>query len=431
MRNSDYFQGKKVTVVGLGRSGLACANLLFDLGAEVWVSDQEDTPSQHACAARLKSPCIKLELGRHSRGFIQGKDLVVVSPGVTNASLPVVWAEEAGVPVVSEIEIGWMLCPAAIIAVTGSSGKTTVATLIAKVLESAGKKALALGNIGDPFCADVAHLSAEDFVSLEVSSFQLERIRDFRPKIALILNISRNHLDRHRDMQEYIAAKKRIFMNQGKEDYLVVNKEDGLLVEMAAQAESRVEYFSASGPWNPNQSAVVKVAQLLGIGEGVCSRVFEDFKGLPHRLEFVAEVDRVKFVNDSKATLVESAIWAINNIKAPILLIAGGKDKGVDYRGILAAAKGRVKEIILIGAAKDKIRQALSGKLPLSEAAGLSQAVELAFQKASAGDCVLLSPMCSSFDMFSSYEERGEVFKKAVKALVVKNKERNLNINNK
>ncbi|MCX5713681.1 MAG: UDP-N-acetylmuramoyl-L-alanine--D-glutamate ligase [Candidatus Omnitrophica bacterium] len=414
MRNSDYFKGKKVTVVGLARSGLACANLLYDLGSEVWVSEINDSPVTRQSAARLKVPYIKLELGRHTREFIEGKDLVVVSPGVANTSLPVVWAQESGIPVLSEIEIGWMLCPAKIIAVTGSSGKTTVTTLIARVLATAGKKAFALGNIGSPFCQEVAEISPGDFVSLEVSSFQLERIRGFKPDIAVMLNINRNHLDRHKDMQEYIDAKKHIFMNQDGGDFLVINKEDEVLVEIAREVKSRVEYFFPQPPWNPNQAAVIKVAQLLNIKEDVCRKVFKDFKGLPHRLEFVAEIGQVRFINDSKATLVESAIWAISNISSPIVLIAGGKDKGVDYSGILPAAKGRVKEVILIGQAKDKIRDALFGKLPLSEASNLKQAVEMAYNKASSGDCVLLSPMCSSFDMFSSYEERGDEFKRMV-----------------
>ncbi len=417
MRNADYFRGKKVTVVGLARSGLACANLLYELGAQVSVSELKDTPATRESASNLKSPCIKLELGKHSREYIAGKDLIVVSPGVGNSSLPVVWAQESGVPVVSEIEIGWMLCPASIIALTGSSGKTTVTTLIAKVLEAAGKKAFVLGNIGNPFCREVAKISPADFVSLEVSSFQLERIRDFKPGIAVILNILRNHLDRHKDMQEYLEVKKRIFMNQDKNDYLVVNREDETLLELAKDARPRVEYFFQSPSRNPNYAAVAKVAQILGIEKEVCAKVFAGFKGLPHRMEFVAAIDNVKFINDSKATLVESTVWAINNIDSPILLIAGGKDKGVDYKGLLPAAKGRVREVILIGQAKDKIREAFSGKLPLSEAEDLRQAVEMAYKKASSGDCVLLSPMCSSFDMFSDYEERGEVFKQAVLSL--------------
>jgi UDP-N-acetylmuramoylalanine--D-glutamate ligase len=417
MRNVDFFKGKRVTVVGLARSGLACANLLSDLGAEVSVSELAETPTITANTAQLKSPRIKLEIGKHSREFIQGRDILVVSPGVTSHSLPVTWAQAAGIPVLSEIEVGWILCPATIIAVTGSSGKTTVATLIGKVLEQAGKKVFILGNIGNPFCGEVAKIAPGDFVVLEVSSFQLERTRDFQPKIALILNINRNHLDRHEDMQEYIAAKKRIFLNQDEKDYLILNGRDSLLRGIAEQVKARVLYFQDQPPWNPNQAAVLSVAQVLGIEDGLCAKVFSDFKGLPHRLEFVAEVGGVRFVNDSKATLVESTLWAIDNLRSPIILIAGGKDKGLDYRLILAAAKAKVKEVILIGQAREKIKQALAGQLPLSEASSLKDAVGLAFCKAAPGDCVLLSPMCASFDMFSDYEQRGEVFKQAVYAL--------------
>lgn len=422
MRNTDYFKNKKVTVVGLARSGLACANLLFALGAEVSVSDNRDNPQTRLNAAKLKSKNINIELGKHTPQFIIGRDLVIISPGVERGALPVSLARKSGIPVISEIEVGWILCPAEIIAVTGSCGKTTVATLIGRVLEAAGKKAHILGNIGSPFCGELPKIKPEDFVALEVSSFQLETIEKFKPKISVMLNFSPNHLDRYKDIGEYLEAKKRIFINQDSSDFLVLNKNDSALKGLAAEAKAKVVYFCESSRFNPNQAAVIAVASVLGINRETALSVFKDFKGIEHRMEEVAEVNNIKFINDSKATTVDSAIWALKNIERPVFLIAGGKDKGVDYSRILDFARGKVKEVILIGEAKEKIKEALEGDLSVEEAADLEEAVSRAFYKAGRGDCVLLSPMCSSFDMFSDYEERGRVFKEIVRNLAKKTK---------
>jgi len=420
MRNIDYFRNKKVTVVGLARSGLACAQLLSDLGAEVSVTDCSDTPAVRLNTVRLKEKNIRFESGKHTPEFIAGRDFIVISPGVTNTSLPVTWARELGIPVIAEIEVAWMVCPACVIAVTGSSGKTTVATLIGKVLEASGKRVFVCGNIGTPFCGEVAKIGPDDFVSLEVSSFQLETIRSFKPKIAVMLNFSRNHLDRHKDIEEYLNAKKRIFMNQGEDEFLVLNKQDPVLKGLAGEAKAKAVYFSETGQFNPNQAAVAAVSSILGINNNLCARVFADFKGLEHRLEYVTRVNNIIFINDSKATTVESAVWAIKNISSPVILIAGGRDKGVDYRGIIDVSRKKVKEVIVIGEARQKIEDALRGALPLNDASTLEEAVRKAFHDAAPGDCVLLSPMCSSFDMFLDYEERGRVFKNAVYALVQK-----------
>ncbi|MFA4889993.1 MAG: UDP-N-acetylmuramoyl-L-alanine--D-glutamate ligase [Candidatus Omnitrophota bacterium] len=422
MRNKEFFLGQRITIVGLARSGLACAKLLHGLGAKVSVTDNQDTPAVAAIAAELKSKEIKVELGSHSLDFVQGSDLVVVSPGVTNVNPVVAWARDNFIAVVSEIEIGWMLCPAEVIAITGSGGKTTVATLIGRALEAAGKKAFICGNIGKAFCGEVEKMRPGDFVSLEVSSFQLERIKDFRPKVAVMLNFSKNHLDRHKDMREYLEAKKRVFINQSRDDYLVLNQNDAVLRDLGQEAKAKVVFFSESEEFNPNQAAVVAVAAILGIEENICRKVFREFIGIEHRMEFVAEIDGVKFINDSKATLAESTAWAIKNIPAPIILIAGGIDKGVDYKAILEVARGKVKKMVLIGVAKQIIRNALGAGLDLAEAGTLEEAVVMAKNFAQPGDCVLLSPMCSSFDMFADYEERGRVFKQAVYNLVITEK---------
>lgn len=414
MRNTDYFKNKRITIVGLGRSGLACANLLSDLGSDISITDCNDNPGIRQNATRLKSKDIRLELGKHSKEFIKDNDLVVASPGVEDNSLPFVWAKELKIPIISEIEIGWILSPATIIAVTGSNGKTTVATLIAKVLERANKKVFLCGNIGRPFTEDLTKMQQGDFVSLEISSFQLETTKRFKPKISLILNISSNHLNRYKTMQEYIQAKKRIYINQDSTDFLVLNYNDLILRELAKEAKAKVEFFLETKELNPDQAAVLTIGSILGIDKQLCLDVFSDFKGIEHRMEFVIEKKGVKFINDSKATTVESAIWALKNIVEPIIWIAGGRDKGIDYSIIAELAAKKVKKMILIGEAKEKIRDSLKNSLSIEDAISLEEAVRKAFSYATCGDCVLLSPMCSSYDMFSDYEQRGRVFKQIV-----------------
>jgi len=417
MRNINYFKDKKVTIVGLARSGAACAWLLDSLGARVSVTELKDNQETRRCALQLAPGRIRVELGRHTPEFIHGQELVVVSPGVGVDALPVAWARDGKIPVISEIEVAWKLCSGAVIAVTGSSGKTTVTTLIARTLQAAGKKTFVLGNIGDPFSGQVANISADDYVCLEASSFQLEGIRDFRPKVAVMLNLGRNHLDRHKDMQEYVSAKKRIFLNQDKTDFLVYNHDDALIRAAAAGSGASLIPFRASGGCNPNLEAVSAVAGTLGIDKALVQKVFRDFKGLPHRMEEVEGPGGVRFVNDSKATTAESTIWALNSINAPVILIAGGKDKGVDYGLIKPALRPKAKLIVLIGEAAKKIGEQLAGVVPVEYASGLVEALNFAYSAACPGECVLLSPMCSSFDQFCGYEERGEVFKKAVASL--------------
>lgn len=417
MRNPDYFRNKKVTVIGLARSGLACANLLYNCGAEVSLSDSQDNPALRQNLAKLKSPSIKVELGKHSPELIQNSDLIVVSPGVPANASPITWAKKSNIPVVSEIEVAWRLSPATLIAVTGSNGKTTATTLIGRILQAAGKKAYTCGNIGNPFCGEVEKIKEGDFVALEASSFQLETIDKFKPQIALILNFSRNHLDRYRDMQEYLAAKKRIFRNQESSDYLVLNRQDPALRELEKEAKAKTIFFQQDETFNQNQAALLCVASILGVAQDTVLKVFQEFKGIEHRLEYVSEIKGIKFINDSKATTVEAAAWALNNIPGQVILIAGGRDKGNDYRQILDLARKKVKQLIVIGEARKKMQEAFRGYLAVAEAATLDAAVKQAYQKGGSGDYVLLSPMCSSFDMFSNYEERGTVFKRAVSNL--------------
>lgn len=420
----DY-RNKKITVVGLARSGLSAAHLLADLGAKVFVSEKSDNDNLRALASGLRKRRIEVELGGHTESFIKEKDLIVASPGVSNRAYPLIRADELKIPVISEIELAWSLCPATVIAVTGTNGKTTVTTLIAKILEAKGKRAFALGNIGKPFSGEVRNMNCADFVSLEVSSFQLERIINFKPKVSVILNISLDHLDRYKDMDEYLAAKKRIYMNQEKDDYSVLNYDDQVIRALSKETKAKTVFFSSkdsSGDsgfnLNPNHFAVMAVGSIFGISKDACLEVFRNFKGVEHRLEEVRRLDGIKFINDSKATNVDSTVWALNNISEPVILIAGGRDKNSDYRTISNLLKEKVKFLILIGEAADKINNSFKGLLPIKRASSLDEAVNLAFGKAASGDCVLLSPMCASFDMFDNYEHRGKIFKEIVDRLI-------------
>ena len=410
-------------MVGLARSGAAVSRLLRDLGSQVYVTDSADNDRLRLLAEDLKRRGIYLETGGHSLDFIRNKDLVVSSPGVSNKSQALLWADELKIPVVSEIELSWSLCPATVIAITGTNGKTTVTTLLGKVLETADRRVWTLGNIGKPFAQEVMNMHSDDFVSLEVSSFQLERIIAFKPKVSVILNFTRDHLDRYGDMPEYLAAKKRIFMNQSRDDYLVLNYDQPILRGLAKESKAKVIFFNArratqdAPHLNPNHYAVMAVAKIFGISEARCMEVFRNFKGVEHRLEQVRTINGIEFINDSKATNVDSTVWALQGMHKPTILIAGGRDKNSDYRLISDLIKQKVKLLMLIGEAREKIRTAFKGLLSIEEASSLEEATQKSFKRAHGGDCVLLSPMCASFDMFEDYEQRGRVFKEIVNKL--------------
>lgn len=421
MINTDRFRGKKVLVAGLARSGVASANLLYGLGAKVSVTDNQDTAQIRANAEELKSKDILVELGRHTIDFVKPNDILVLSPGVPKDSPVVAWAEELKIPIIGEIELAWQLCPAKVIAITGTNGKTTVTTLTGKILEKAGLGVYVCGNIGTPFTSEVSKIKESDYACLEISSFQLERITTFKPKVSVILNLSRNHLDRYKDMESYLADKKRIFMNQDSGDSLVLNYDDPVIRDLAKETKAKVVYFQKEHGLNANQSACLAVSSVLGIERAIALEVFKEFKGVEHRMEEVAEINNIRFINDSKSTTTEATVWALNNLDNPIVLIAGGREKGNDYSAVLGLARKKVKAAVLIGEAKDKIKKAFGESLALDEAGSLDEAVRLAYSKASPGDYVLFSPMCKSFDMFLNYEDRGRKFKESVFNIAKKN----------
>ena len=417
MINQSYFKDRNITVVGLGKSGFACARLLYNIGARVSVTEK-DKNSQVMRYVRQLPSSISKELGRHTPQFIQGRDLIITSPGVDEKSQPLIWAGQFGIPVISEIECAWFLCPAKVIAITGTNGKTTTTTLIGRVLSAAGCKTFVLGNIGTPFSAEVPKMLPPDFVSLEISSFQLETIRRFKPMISVILNFTPDHLDRYPDLSKYLSVKSRIFMNQDESDYLVLNQNNHLVRDLAKRSKAKVVYFDESMHPNSNFAAVKAVVSILGIDLNLCDDVFRTFRGLPHRLEKIAKFKYREFINDSKATNPDATAFALRNISKPIILIVGGRDKGLDFSLIQNLICQRTKALILIGEAKDKIRQIFQRRLPVTDACDLVEAVKFAFEQSQPGDCILLSPMCSSFDMFKDYEHRGEVFRQAAESLI-------------
>ena len=417
------YKNLKVTVVGLARSGMAAARLLKDSGALVSLTEKNNTPVLEKLAVQLKAEGIGVELGFHSRSFVEGRDLIVISPGVQTDADPVKWARESGIEVISEIELAFSFCRALVIAITGTNGKTTTTTLIGEVIKASGAKVHVLGNIGTPFSSSVLSIRKEDIVSLEVSSFQLEAIKDFKPKIAVILNLTPDHLDRYKDVGEYLEAKKRIYLNQDKDDFLILNYGDNAVRKTAAEAKSKVVFFNKDDrekDFDQNQMAVLAVAKALGIKRSICLDVFKKFKGVEHRMEFVRELDGIEFINDSKATNIDSTIWALKNIRKPAVLIAGGRDKGSDFESIKDLVKDKVREVVLAGEASDRIAAAWEGVVPICRVETFPEAVRVAYQKARPGDIVLFSPMCKSFDMFTDYEHRGRTFKEIVGKLYEK-----------
>jgi len=418
---------KIATVVGLGISGAGAALLLNKKGWEVRVTEGADTREVRERAQGLrKLSGVKIELGGHTRDFIAGSQLVVTSPGIRDNAAPLVWARESGIPVIDEIELGYRFCPCRIVAVTGTNGKSTTTTLIGEILRSAGLDAVVCGNIGLSFCEKVMHAKKNSVIVLEASSFQLQRTDKFRPYVSVFLNITQNHLDRHKNFREYLDAKLNIFKNQKRSDWAVLNYEDKHLKHINKHIGSRVLYFRDSpapdmllkGGHNVrNALAATLVGNIFKIKPEIIKSALKEFRGLEHRCEYVAEVDGVKFINDSKATTVDAAIWAIRSFDKPVILIAGGRDKGSDFTVLKDTIEKKVKAIVLIGEARTKIRTQLLGSAPIREAQDLDSAVDFGFNLAGEGDIVLLSPMCASFDMFKNFEERGKHFKKAVMAL--------------
>jgi UDP-N-acetylmuramoylalanine--D-glutamate ligase len=447
------FKGKKVLVVGLGRSGLAAALFLRRRGAQVTVSDIRSAEQLGKDIPALLEEGIAVEAGGHGLLTFRRQDLIVVSPGVPLDTPELVQVRAFGLPIIGELELASRYLKGKSLAITGSNGKTTTTSLCGEILKEGGLSTQVGGNIGVPVIALVDDSREDGWSVLELSSFQLETTEHFRPEIAVVLNVTPDHLDRHGTFENYAAAKERIFINQTAEDALVLNADDDVTSRMAARAKSRIFWFSAKrivrqGAFvhegaivfrSPEQAApefILKVeniplkghhnvenvlaavcaARLAGVGPDAIRKAVESFKAVEHRLEFVAEINGVDYYNDSKATNVDAAAKAIAAFPGGIHLILGGKDKNSDYRQLRALLEERVKAVYTIGAAAEKIETHIYGAVPVVSAGTLDQAVTKAAEAAQPGEIVLLAPACSSFDQFENYEHRGQVFKDLVHA---------------
>ncbi|MDP8212676.1 MAG: Mur ligase family protein [Candidatus Zapsychrus exili] len=422
---------KRVTIIGAQKSGIASAYLANNFCAVVKITDKAISPFLDKDTRDwIKENDISLEEGEHTKEFIEDSDLVVLSPGVRFDSDVVKWARDKDILVLGEIEFAYQFCQKPIIAITGSNGKTTVSTLISEVLVEAGYKACLCGNVGSPFSSHVLDPETKNFIVLEVSSFQLESlslnptkdcIKGFKPYISVFLNFNQNHLDRHKDLNEYFNAKKQIFLNQDTQDFAVLNFKDERLKALESEIKSKVVYFNDHflDVKNPNHLAVLRVAETLNIEGQVCIEVFKNFKGVEHRLELTRTISGVDFINDSKATTAESGRWALNNTAKPILMIAGGRDKNIDFNPLKDLVKDCVKKMFVIGEAKEKLIDTFSDVVEVVDCDSLEDAVKKSLDSASEGDVVLLSPMCASFDMFDNFEHRGRVFKEIVNKIKV------------
>lgn len=441
----------KVTVIGLGNSGLNAAVLLKDMGADVRVTESADNDGTKKNVKKLARKNIPYETGTHTRDFIAGSSLIVASPGVEGSSPAVRWADELNIPIISEMELGYRYCKGRIIAITGTNGKSTVTTLIGELLKDGGLDTVVCGNIGNSLCGEIGRIKNETWVVLEVSSFQLEKIRDFKPHIAIILNITDDHLDRYPKFGDYFNEKLKVFRNQDKEDFLILNRDAKELISLEKKANSRVLYYSRLSKTNgaylkadeliceredkqipicivkdiklkglhnvENVLVSSLAASIAGVKPSSIKNTVRAFRGLSHRFETVDFIDGIEYIDDSKGTTVDSTYRALESCDRPVILIAGGKDKNSNYTVIRDLVKSRVRYLILIGEAMHRIKEALGDTVETHEAATMKEAVELAGRLAEPNYMVLLSPMCSSFDMFKDYRERGEVFKRCVAAM--------------
>ena len=445
--------GKRVLVVGLGRSGIAVARLAASKGAQVTVNDAKPA-AQLAAQLDLLSPSIRRELGGHPASLFERQDIIVLSPGVP--SLPAVEAAASrGVFVTGEIELSSWFIESTMVAITGTNGKSTTTTLCGAMLGADGRPTFVGGNLGTPLSEAVGTPPAREGGTcvVEVSSFQLETVRTFRPQVAVLLNISPDHLDRYPDLDSYIDAKQRIFAAQTASDFAVINIDDENVETAARKIHSRcvlisthqalgvggwldgdslcvrlpggpVEYYPAQLPGligrhnQENALAALVAARLLGTLPAEARHTLVSFRPLPHRMELVGDFNDIEFYDDSKGTNVGAVVAALDGFPRKVVLIAGGKDKGGSYAPLAAVLKKQGRAVVLIGEAAPKMRKALEGVVPVEMALDMDEAVQLAAGMAERGDAVVLSPACSSFDMFRDYAHRAEVFRLAVQTLI-------------
>jgi len=448
-------KGKRVLVVGLGKSGVASAIFLKDRGARVSVSDAKTEDQLRSAIPALLDKGISVETGGHGERTFRDQDLIVVSPGVPSDVPQLQKARAQGIPIIGEVELASRFLKGHILAITGSNGKTTTTALAGEIIGMGGYEVLVGGNIGTPAIALVADSTSDTYNVLEISSFQLESIDGFHPEIAVILNITPDHLDRHHSFDAYVLAKARIFENQTAQDHAVLNADDATCAGLAGKTRAQVHWFSRKkevergafvrdgkifwredddnleimpasgitlkGTHNlENVMAAVCVGRIVGCEPHRIRRAVEEFKAVEHRLEYVTTIQGVEYYNDSKATNVDATIKALEAFPGNIHVILGGKDKGSDYSVLKDLLRAHAKRVYTIGAAAEKIESQISGAVPVLRAETLETAIKRAAESAAPGDIVLLAPACASFDQFESYEYRGHAFKEAVHALAAR-----------
>jgi UDP-N-acetylmuramoylalanine--D-glutamate ligase len=447
------FQGKKILVVGMGKTGMALVSFLLSQGAEVMISDSREISELKEIVSPFDGiglPLI-LEGGGHSPAFFLKADLVAVSPGIPLEIPALKVVRDTGISIIGELEIFADRSATPVVAVTGTNGKTTTTALLNEMLVNSGKKTFLGGNIGRPLVDYILKGQGEEIVVAEISSFQLDTTTHLAPKVGLLLNITEDHLDRYSNFQAYAASKASLFRNQGKTDAAVVNWDDPVCRPIGEHLSGPVYFFSRAKKispgaylegneamvfWEDNQEtydlsklalpgihnqenalAAILGARLMGADRSEVQKTLESFRGFGHRLEYVGEVKEVRFYDDSKATNVGAVVKALEGFNEPIILIAGGRDKGGDYLPLKELIQKKVRALILIGEAREIMINQLGGLTKTESTGTLEEAVLRAFHLARPGDVVLLSPACSSFDMFRDYVQRGDLFQKAVREL--------------
>lgn len=450
-------KNKKIVVAGLGKTGFDTAVFLANRGAYVFVTENTASEGINKNASILKDKGIKTEAGGHTERFLEGAELFVVSPGIPDTSLPVSYALAKKIPLISEIELAFSFSESRkIAAITGTNGKTTTTSLTGALFKNANLPCVVCGNIGNTFIGEIDKIRPDTWVILEVSSFQLEKTVAFRPFVGCLMNVAEDHFDRHPSMKEYVAAKKRLFTNQDEKDLAVLNYDDAYCRDIAGTIKSGKFFFSHNGIrekgvylkentiisnlsgnreeitgisgtnlWGKGNEENIMASVLIGLLCGITDKntirkTICEFTPLPHRLERAGEVKGIAFINDSKSTNPHSVINALESIEknSNVVLIMGGKDKGTSFSGVIPHLKNRVKMLILLGETKKILEEEFKYTgIPHKTVNSMKEAVKTGLKNAAAGDIVLFSPGCSSFDMFKDYKERGNVFKKEVQSL--------------
>jgi UDP-N-acetylmuramoylalanine--D-glutamate ligase len=452
-------EGKHILVVGMARSGLAVARFLKSRTARVTVTDQAPERGLGAYLDEARQMGLELELGGHRLETFASADLIVISPGVPHRIAPLEYARSKGIPVIGEIELAARFIRKPIVAVSGTNGKTTTTELLGRILTASGMRVFVGGNIGNPLIRIAGKDDDLDLIVAEISSFQLDTCESFRPRVAVLLNITPDHLDRYASMDDYAASKGRLFMNQGAGDYAVCHGLDArvqaqcgglrsrllnfypqpphdgaaapgavvtprqVIVDIPEVIQGRIDLTRSAliGPHNRENIAAATLAALAaGATLSAVQQTVDEFQAPAHRLEPAGTVGGVHFIDDSKATNVDAVVRALECFERPVVLIMGGRNKGYDFTALFEHVRTRAKKLIVIGEARAEILQALSpAPAQGAEAAdNMAQAVQRAFAAALPGDTVLLSPACASFDMFANYAERGDVFRRSVEALM-------------